>query len=442
MFRLGIISDSDNSKDSEEDIGGRNKDDKEKEEEDQNDSDKSSDGLAGGEDDKDGTTGSKRRGPKKKETKPKVITSLRLNDSDIEFNPEYNYFDTTEKETETNKNKKDHDRPSFNKPWIEKYRPSEIDDLVLDEGTLNKIKKIIEDKNMPNIIITGSPGIGKTTTILCIAKKLLGRYYRQGVLELNASDDRGVKTVQESIEYFCKKKLVIGGDKGEGEEDMAKHKIILLDEADNMTKKAQQAINNLMQEYHHNTRFAFTCNNSTEIIEAIQSRCIIFRYSRLSQDNLRFRLKQICKKEEVPYSEEGLNTIIMTSTGDLRQAINNLQLTFNGYINVIPENVYKLCDKPHPLIIQNIFEFCLKKDFKGSLSLLNSLFDKGYASSDIVLSMIYTLKNMDKKIIDERNKILFLEELGKASLIISRGINTPLQLTGSIAHLCLARGLP
>ncbi len=374
------------------------------------------------------TKTNKKRGPKKKTGKVKQNTSLKLNDSDIELSQDYDYIDAITTEP-TNNNKKEHDRPSFNKPWIEKYRPIEIDELVLDDGTLNKIKKIIEDKNMPNIIITGSPGIGKTTTILCIAKKLLGKYYKQGVLELNASDDRGVKTVQESIEYFCKKKLEIG-------DNYAKHKIVLLDEADNMTKKAQQAINNLMQEYHHNTRFAFTCNNSSQIIEAIQSRCIIFRYSRLSVQQLRKRLEYICKVENIPYTEEGLNTIIVTSQGDLRQAINNLQLTFNGYINIIPENVYKLCDKPHPLVIQNIFEACHKKDFKTALTHLTGLYEKGYSSSDIAFTMIYTLKNISNTVIDEKTKILFLEEIGRTSLIISQGMNTHLQLTGSIAALC------
>ncbi|ARF10038.1 replication factor C small subunit [Indivirus ILV1] len=366
----------------------------------------------------------KKRGPKKKQIQMKHKISLQLNDSDIESSPEYNYFDSID----NNINQKDDNKQSMNKPWIEKYRPIDIDELVLDNGTLSKIKKIIEDKNMPNIIITGSPGIGKTTTILCIAKKLLGKYYRQGVLELNASDDRGVKTVQESIEYFCKKKL-------ETSDKYAKHKIVLLDEADNMTKKAQQSINNLMQEYN-NTRFAFTCNNSSQIIEAIQSRCIIFRYCRLSNDQLKLRLEHICKMENIPYSEEGLNIIITTSQGDLRQAINNLQLTFNGYINITPDNVYKLCDKPHPLVIQNIFEACHKKDFKVALNHLNSLYKKGYSSSDIAFTMMYTLKTINNKIIDEKTKISFLEEIGKTSLIISQGMNTPLQLSGTIAFLC------
>ena len=321
---------------------------------------------------------------------------------------------------------------TFNTPWIEKYRPVDVQDLVTDEHTLTKIKTIIAEKNMPNIIITGVPGIGKTTTILCIAKNLLGRYADQSVLELNASDDRGIKAVQESIIYFCKKKHVIPNENN----NYAKHKIVLLDEADNMTDKAQKLINNLMEEYQHNTRFAFTCNNSSDIIEAIQSRCIIFRYKRLNNEQISNKLKYICEKEKVPFTNDGINAIVTIAQGDLRQAINNLQLTFNGYINVIPENVYKLCDKPHPLIIQNIFSACYVKDYKTALILLNELRNKGYSSSDISLSMINTLENAQIPNIDEKTKIQYLKEISKTCIVINKGLNTPLQLTGCILSLC------
>lgn len=320
--------------------------------------------------------------------------------------------------------------------WIEKYRPKTIEDLVIDEATMDKIKSMMDDKNMPNIIITGIPGIGKTTTVHCIAMNLLGKYYDQGILELNASDDRGIKAVQEPIIYFCKKKLEVNDmDKGK----LANHKIVLLDEADNMTRKAQRQINNLMQKYHGTTRFAFTCNNSSDIIEAIQSRCIILRYSRLDNKKIAERLKHICKIEKVPYSEEGIDSLVLISQGDMRQAINNLQLTYNGYVDVISENVYKLCDCPHPLVIQNIFEACYKKDVKQAFTLLNGLRSKGYSGIDISLSMMDTLKNAKNLNIKEDVKVKYLNKICNTCLIISKnkGINTPIQLSGCIAGLCV-----
>jgi len=314
-------------------------------------------------------------------------------------------------------------------PWIEKYRPRILDDIVLDKVTANKISRIIADKDMPNIIITGVPGIGKTTTILCIAKALLGRNYREGVLELNASDDRGIKTVQDSIIYFCKKKLDLG-------DAYAKHKIIMLDEVDNMTKKAQQLINNLMEQYHKTTRFAFTCNSSSEIIEAIQSRCIILRYARLTSEQTISRLKYICEKEKVDYNESGLKALVNTSQGDMRKAINNLQLTFNGYGKVTTEAVYKLCDKPHPLTIKDIFTACHNKDIKNALKSFLILREKGYSNSDISLSMINLLKSSNVDEFTEETKIKYLNEICKTSLVISKGIDSSLQITGVLAKLC------
>lgn len=325
-------------------------------------------------------------------------------------------------------------KPNLTIPWIEKYRPKSVDDLVVNESTLNKINRIIRDKDMPNIIITGVPGIGKTTTILCIARYLLGRYREQGVLELNASDDRGIKSVQDSIIYFCKKKMELPYDENR---KYSHHKIVLLDEADNMTKKAQQLVKNLMEKYQNSTRFAFTCNNSSDIIEAIQSRCIIFRYRRLSSIQLTKRLVIICEKENVTYTNTGIEALVVTSQGDMRQAINNLQLTYHGYKTVTPDNVYRLCDKPHPLIIKNIFLECYKKNFKKALVLLTKLMEDGYSSSDISISMINTLKSIKIKEIDEPTKIKFMTEVSKAALVISRGINTPLQLTGCISKICL-----
>lgn len=320
-------------------------------------------------------------------------------------------------------------------PWTEKYRPISVDDLVTDANTLTKIKKIIDDRDMPNIIITGIPGIGKTTTILCIAHNILGKYFDQAVLELNASDDRGIKAVQDSIIYFCKKKLDLESPENK-DKIYAKHKIVLLDEADNMTDKAQRLINNLMQTYHNTTRFAFTCNNSSDIIEAIQSRCIIFRYKRLSNEQITSRLKYICGIENVTFTEEGINAIVTISQGDMRQAINILHLTYNGCEIINENNVYKLCDKPSPIVIKNIYLACYEKDIRKALLILKQLRDGGYSNSDISISMINTIKSSKITEINEATKIKFLREICNTCLNISKGIDTPLQLTGCIAAMC------
>ena len=318
-------------------------------------------------------------------------------------------------------------------PFVEKYRPNTLDELIVDKPTLNKLKSMVKNKCIPNIIITGVPGIGKTTTILCLAKLLLRKYLSDGVIEMNASDERGIKAVQDTIIHFCRKKLTF---KEKDKDLYCNHKIILLDEADNMTKKAQQLINNLMEQYHDSTRFAFTCNNSSDILESIQSRCVILRYKRLSNEQIKERLEYICKNEKINYTENGIKSLITVAQGDMRQAINNLQLTYNGFKIINSKNVYKLCDIPHPLVIKDIFLSCSNGDIKEACLKLKSLWEKGYSGSDISLGMLNVLKSIDCDYIDEQKKILYSDIISRTSMIISKGIDTRLQLTGCIASMC------
>jgi replication factor C subunit 2/4 len=318
-------------------------------------------------------------------------------------------------------------------PWIEKYRPKTISELVIDPSISNKIHKIVQERDMPNIIITGLPGIGKTTTIMCLARALLGKYEKEGVLDLNASDDRGIKAIQETIN-FCKKKIDINED---DKIKYAEHKIILLDEADNMTNKAQRLVNNLMGKYHKTTRFAFTCNNSSDIIEAIQSRCIIFRYFRLTLKQLTQRLQEIAVMENVKFDLGALQEIAAASQGDMRQAINKLQVIHNSYSVVNIENLAKLCDKPHPVIIRNIFLSCKNKKIREALLAIQELKNKGYSGSDIVLAMITFLKSYTNLDLPEPLKINYLDKIGKTAYIVSKGIDSQLQLTGCICSMCM-----
>ena len=323
-------------------------------------------------------------------------------------------------------------KDSLNKiPWIEKYRPKKPEELILNEMLLKKINKIIADKDMPNIIITGIPGIGKTTTIKCIVGQLYGRYIKDAVLELNASDDRGIRAVQDTITNFCKKKLELNE---QGEKKYADHKIIILDEADNMTQKAQISINNLMEKYHSTTRFAFTCNSSADIIESIQSRCNIIRYMRLTKEQMMKRLKYICQKEKVPHEDEALETIAMISQGDVRSAINNLQLVYCCYKEIIKEYIYTICDKPQPVILNKIFDACLEKNYKKAIQVFLQLKGQGFMESDIILNMIYMIRN-EKTNLNEKQKILFLDKICYSAYIISKGFDSPLQLTSCIANL-------
>lgn len=333
--------------------------------------------------------------------------------------------------------------------WTEKYRPKTLDELVIDESVRNRIAKIIEEKTMPNIIIAGESGTGKTTTIQCIANALLGKYIDEGVLEKDASDYRGIRSVQDSIINFCKKKFDIyepepqdnnsanpnTKNKTKYTKKYSDHKIILLDEADNMTKKVQQSINTLMEDYNKATRFAFTCNDSSKIIEAIQSRCIILRYTRLTPEQIKERLVHICILENAKVDDGGLDKIIGLSSGDMRMAINILKEVLDSYDEVNENNLCEIFNIPKSIIIEDIFANCVKKDFENSIRSLYKLIDIGCLESDILLNMFETLKLCNIDGMDESTKIRFLEIIGKTFMNVSKGMSSKLQLTGCISRM-------
>ncbi|XP_074588481.1 replication factor C subunit 4 isoform X1 [Curcuma longa] len=274
----------------------------------------------------------------------------------------------------------------YDVPWVEKYRPAKVSDIVGNNDAISRLEVIARDGNMPNLILSGPPGTGKTTSILALAHELLGPNYREAVLELNASDDRGIDVVRNKIKMFAQKKVTL---------TPGRHKIVILDEADSMTSGAQQALRRTMEIYSNTTRFALACNTSSKIIEPIQSRCALVRFTRLSDQEILGRLMVVVEAEKVPYVPEGLEAIIFTADGDMRQALNNLQATFSGFRFVNQENVFKVCDQPHPLHVKNMVRNVLEGNFDDACSGLKQLYDLGYSPTDIITTLFRVVKNYD-----------------------------------------------
>uniref|UniRef100_A0A1I7WJF8 Replication factor C subunit 2 n=1 Tax=Heterorhabditis bacteriophora TaxID=37862 RepID=A0A1I7WJF8_HETBA len=342
-------------------------------------------------------------------------------------------------------------------PWVEKYRPERLSDIVGNETTIRRLEAFAKNGNVPNVVISsltlfnvkfiylfyallrlylkqGPPGCGKTTSIWALAKEMLGSQIREACLELNASDDRGIDVVRNKIKNFAQIKVTL---------PPGRHKIIILDEADSMTEGAQQALRRTMELFSKTTRFALACNQSDKIIEPIQSRCAVIRYQKLTDAQMLFRLEEVCKKENVTqisvsYDIQGLNALLFTSQGDMRQALNNLQCTVSGYEIVTSENVLKVCDEPHPQLMLDMLNFCSKGKIRESAMIIHDLYRMGYSPEDILSNLFRVSKTAT---IPEYLKMVYIKEIGLCHMRVIEGLSSLVQLSGLVARLCKTENL-
>lgn len=318
-------------------------------------------------------------------------------------------------------------QPSYELPWVEKYRPNTLDDVVGNPDVIDRLRVVAKNGNMPNILLAGPPGCGKTTAIMALARETLGSQIKHAVLELNASDDRGIDTVRSKIKMFAQTKVTL---------PHGRHKIVLLDEADSMTSAAQQALRRTMELHSSTTRFALACNLSSKIIEPIQSRCAVVRFRRLSDENVASRIKSVLEAEKVHYDQSGIDAAVFTADGDMRIALNNTQSTSNGFGFVNAENLNKVCDQPHPKIAAEFISFCLANDIDAAVDKIMFLINQGYSSLDIIQTIFRVARGM--KMEKEITKLNILRHIGLVHMRMTQGVSSPLQLAALASHLCQA----
>ncbi len=310
--------------------------------------------------------------------------------------------------------------------WAEKYRPKSLKELVNQEEIVKRLMKFVEEKNMPHLLFAGPPGTGKTTTALALAHDLYGEEWRKYVLELNASDERGIAVIRTKVKEFARSK--VPGD--------VPFKIVLLDEADNMTADAQQALRRLMEMYVETTRFILIANYPSKIIEPIQSRCAVFRFTPLKKEDVVSRLKWICEQENVVCHDDALEVIYEIAGGDMRKAINILQAAAAlGEVTVA--HVYKVVGLAHPKEIREIIQLALAGKFIEARDKLRMLMvNYGISGTDILKQMHREIFSTDLKIPEEA-RVDLADYIGEIQFRIVEGADDEIQLTALLAKMAL-----
>lgn len=338
-------------------------------------------------------------------------------------------------------------------PWVEKYRPSTLDDVVAHEEILNTLRRLMDSNNMPHLLFYGPPGTGKTTTVKACASYLYGRErLRANVLELNASDDRGIDVVRNQIKEFASTGSIFSSIKqpsasapagsnpsGSSSAAAAHHhfKLIVLDEADQMSHDAQAALRRVIEKYTKNVRFCILCNHVNKIIPALQSRCTRFRFGPVKKAQMLPRLTHIATAEKIPCDEAGLAAAFKLSNGDLRRCLNMLQAASLSHGVISEDTVYEATGNPTPKDIRALLEVALQKDFVSAWEEMNNTVStKGASVVDIVREMYPLVIKMG---LPQECQCFLLTKFADLEYFMASGTQESVALAGLLGALQLVK---
>ena len=316
----------------------------------------------------------------------------------------------------------------MNGPWVEKYRPSNLDDVVGQDHIVQRLKRYVNEHSMPNLMFTGPAGVGKTTTSIALAKSILGEYWRQNFLELNASDARGIDTVRTNIKNFCRLKAV-----------GAPFRIVFLDEVDNMTKDAQHALRREMEMYTKTASFILSCNYSSKIIDPIQSRCAIFRFAPVKGTHIIKRLEIVAEAENLNIKRNAIESIVYFAEGDLRKAINILQASASTTDEITEDSIYEIVSKAKPQDVRKIVNKALNGDFLSARDLLREVMVvQGTSGEDMITQIYQEISRMSmEKLIEEDIYMDLIQSIGEYDYRIREGSNPRIQLEALLTKFLL-----
>jgi replication factor C small subunit len=309
-------------------------------------------------------------------------------------------------------------------PWVEKYRPKKVVDVVGHAELTKRLQSYVIKKNVPNLLFSGPAGTGKTSSSIALAKELFGESFEQNFLELNASDDRGIDIVRHTIKDFAR---TLAFDSG--------FKIIFLDECDALTGDAQQALRRTMEKYTKTCRFILSCNYSSKIIEPLQSRCVIYRFKPLSGEEIKKQIQKIAEKEKLEINEKALDAVSYISQGDLRKAINVLQASASISEKIDDETVYNVSSRARPEQIQEMILFALDGKFLDARKKLDELmYEHGMSGEDIIKQLYRETMDLSEDQLSNHAKIGLVDTIGEYDFRMVEGANERIQLEALIAQ--------
>jgi len=313
-------------------------------------------------------------------------------------------------------------KPGPNLAWVEKYRPDGLDELISHEDIIATIRTFIRNDKLPHLLFYGPPGTGKTSTILACAKEIYPpKLFNSMVLELNASDDRGIGIVRGQILNFASTRTIFNSG----------YKLIILDEADAMTNDAQNALRRIIEKFTDNVRFCLICNYLSKIIPALQSRATRFRFGPLKEDQILPRLEHVCREEKIKITEDGKAALMSLSQGDMRRVLNILQSCAMAFDIVSEYNVYKCTGHPQKADINNVVNWALNEDFSTAYNNIQQLkTNEGLSLQDILTEVHLYVHRL---VLPDNVKIMLLIKMAELESRLMAGSSEKIQLGGFLA---------